>query len=129
VIFPVHPRTRQRIAQFGIDTSRLRLLEPLPYIEFLAAQSHATAVITDSGGIQEETTYLQVPCLTLRENTERPVTVDLGTNVLLGQDPSRLPAELSKILAGDAKTGAIPPQWDGRAAERIADVLENSFRI
>jgi UDP-N-acetylglucosamine 2-epimerase (non-hydrolysing) len=129
VVFPVHPRTRQRIAQFGIDTSRLRLLEPLPYIEFLALQSHATAVITDSGGIQEETTYLRVPCLTLRENTERPVTVDLGTNVLLGQDPSRLQAEISKILAGDAKTGAIPPQWDGCAAERIADVLEKSFRI
>jgi UDP-N-acetylglucosamine 2-epimerase (non-hydrolysing) len=129
VVFPVHPRTRQRIAQFGIDTSRLRLLEPLPYIEFLALQSHATAVITDSGGIQEETTYLQVPCLTLRENTERPVTVDLGTNVLLGQDPSRLQGEISKILAGDAKTGAIPPQWDGCAAERIADVLENFLRI
>jgi UDP-N-acetylglucosamine 2-epimerase (non-hydrolysing) len=127
VVFPVHPRTRQRISQFGLDASRLHLLEPLPYIEFLALQSHATAVITDSGGIQEETTYLRVPCLTLRENTERPVTVDLGTNILLGQDPSRIQTELSKILAGHAKTGTIPPQWDGCAAERIADVLVTSF--
>jgi UDP-N-acetylglucosamine 2-epimerase (non-hydrolysing) len=127
VVFPVHPRTRQRIAQFGIDTSKLHLLEPQPYIEFLALQSHATAVITDSGGIQEETTYLKVPCLTLRENTERPVTVEMGTNILLGQDPARLQSELAKILAGHAKTGTIPPQWDGCAGERIADVLEKSF--
>jgi UDP-N-acetylglucosamine 2-epimerase (non-hydrolysing) len=127
VVFPVHPRTRQRISQFGLDVSKLHLLEPLPYIEFLALQSHATAVITDSGGIQEETTYLKVPCLTLRENTERPVTVELGTNILLGQDPARLQSELAKILAGNAKTGTIPPQWDGCAGERIADVLEKSF--
>jgi UDP-N-acetylglucosamine 2-epimerase (non-hydrolysing) len=126
VVFPVHPRTRQRISQFGLDVSKLHLLEPLPYIEFLALQSHATAVITDSGGIQEETTYLKVPCLTLRENTERPVTVELGTNILLGQDPARLQSELAKILAGNAKTGTIPPQWDGCAGERIADVLEES---
>jgi UDP-N-acetylglucosamine 2-epimerase (non-hydrolysing) len=126
VVFPVHPRTRQRISQFGLDVSKLHLLEPLPYIEFLALQSHATAVITDSGGIQEETTYLKVPCLTLRENTERPVTVELGTNILLGQDPARLQSELAKILAGNAKTGTIPPQWDGCAGERIADVLEKS---
>ena len=126
VVFPVHPRTRQRIAEFGVDTSKLHLLEPQPYIEFLALQRHATVVITDSGGIQEETTYLQVPCLTLRENTERPVTVELGTNILLGQDPARIQGELSKILAGKGKTGAIPPQWDGCAGERIADVLEKA---
>src|SRR6202142_3083435 len=85
VVFPVHPRTRQRIVDFGIDVSQLELLEPLPYIEFLSLQRRATAVVTDSGGIQEETTYLKVPCLTLRDNTERPVTVTMGTNTLVGQ--------------------------------------------
>jgi UDP-N-acetylglucosamine 2-epimerase (non-hydrolysing) len=86
VIFPVHPPTRQRIEQFGINIERLHLVEPLPYIEFLALQRRAVVVITDSGGIQEETTYLGVPCLTLRNSTERPVKVSMGTNLLLGQD-------------------------------------------
>src|ERR1700694_2820756 len=95
VVFPVHPRTRQRIAEFGIDASKLDLREPLPYIEFLALQRRATAVVTDSGGIQEETTYLKVPCLTLRNNTERPVTVTMGTNILVGQDGTMLRAELT----------------------------------
>src|SRR4029077_4859241 len=103
VIFPVHPRTRQRIADFGFDASQLDLREPLPYIEFLALQRRATAVVTDSGGIQEETTYLKVPCLTLRNNTERPVTVTLGTNILVGQDGAMLRAELNKILEGKQK--------------------------
>src|SRR6202162_3383419 len=94
VVFPVHPRTRQRIEQFGINTEKLHLLEPLPYIEFLSLQRHAAVVITDSGGIQEETTYLGVPCLTLRANTERPVTVTMGTNILIGQDLGRLSSEL-----------------------------------
>jgi UDP-N-acetylglucosamine 2-epimerase (non-hydrolysing) len=85
VIFPVHPRTRQRIEQFGINIDKLHLMEPMPYIEFLSLQSHAAVVITDSGGIQEETTYLGVPCLTLRSNTERPVTLSMGTNVLVEQ--------------------------------------------
>jgi UDP-N-acetylglucosamine 2-epimerase (non-hydrolysing) len=124
VVFPVHPRTRARISQFGISTEKLHLLEPLPYIEFLALQKRATAVITDSGGIQEETTYLQVPCLTLRSNTERPITVTLGTNTLVGQDSEKLASELSAILEGRAKRGSIPPLWDGRAGERIADVLQ-----
>ena len=123
IVFPIHPRTRQRIADFGIDTSQLHLLEPLPYIEFLALQRRAAVVITDSGGIQEETTYLNVPCLTLRKNTERPVTVTLGTNVLVGQDASRLRAELQKIRNGTAKKGSIPPLWDGHAGERIAAIL------
>ena len=82
-------------------------------------------VITDSGGIQEETTYLGIPCLTLRDNTERPVTVSLGTNVIVGQDRDKLSSELSKIVAGKAKKGTIPPLWDGRAGERIADVLQS----
>jgi len=124
VVFPVHPRTRARISQFGINTEKLHLLEPLPYIEFLALQKRATAVITDSGGIQEETTYLQVPCLTLRSNTERPITVTLGTNTLVGQDSEKLALELSAILEGRAKRGSIPPLWDGHAGTRIADVLQ-----
>jgi UDP-N-acetylglucosamine 2-epimerase (non-hydrolysing) len=123
VVFPVHPRTRQRIEQFGINAEKLHLLEPLPYIEFLSMQRQAAVVITDSGGIQEETTYLGVPCLTLRANTERPVTVSMGTNILIGQDLGRLSSELSKILEGNAKKGSIPPLWDGHAGERIAQAL------
>jgi UDP-N-acetylglucosamine 2-epimerase (non-hydrolysing) len=125
VVFPVHPRTRQRIAEFGLKVEKLHLLEPLPYIEFLSLQCRAAVVITDSGGIQEETTYLGVPCLTLRNNTERPVTVSLGTNVIVGQDRDKLSSELSKIVEGKAKQGSIPPLWDGHAGERIADVLQS----
>jgi UDP-N-acetylglucosamine 2-epimerase (non-hydrolysing) len=95
----------------------------MPYVNFLALQARAAVVITDSGGIQEETTYLGVPCLTLRSNTERPVTTDIGTNILVGNDTTKLCSELSKILAGNAKQGSIPPLWDGRASERIADIV------
>jgi len=123
IIFPVHPRTRQRIEEFGIDADRLHLYEPMPYIEFLSLQSRATVVITDSGGIQEETTYLGVPCLTLRTNTERPITVEVGTNILVGDDKKRLDAELKNILAGKAKRGLIPPLWDGHTGERIARII------
>jgi UDP-N-acetylglucosamine 2-epimerase (non-hydrolysing) len=126
VVFPVHPRTRQRIADFGIDASNLDLREPLPYIEFLSLQRRATAVVTDSGGIQEETTYLKVPCLTLRSNTERPITVTMGTNTLVGQDGATLRVELNKILEGKAKKGTVPPLWEGRAGQRIAEIL-NKF--
>jgi UDP-N-acetylglucosamine 2-epimerase (non-hydrolysing) len=123
VVFPVHPRTRQRIADFGIDVSQLDLMGPLPYIEFLALQRRATVVVTDSGGIQEETTYLKVPCLTLRNNTERPVTVTMGTNILVGQDGTRLRSELGKVLQGQQKQGEVPPLWDGHAGQRIAEIL------
>lgn len=123
VVFPAHPRTRKRISDFGLNAEQLRVFNPLPYVDFLGLQSRATVVITDSGGIQEETTYLGVPCLTLRENTERPVTVTLGTNVLVGRDPDKLRSELARVLAGQAKKGTIPPLWDGRAGERIAAVL------
>lgn len=123
VVFPVHPRTRQRIQRFGIDTGKVHLLEPMPYLDFLALQARAAVVITDSGGIQEETTYLKVPCLTLRSNTERPITAELGTNILVGDDMEMLKGEMSRILAGRGKQGSIPPLWDGRAGERIADVL------
>ena len=124
VVFPVHPRTRQRIVDFGIDVGNLDLREPLPYIEFLALQRRATAVVTDSGGIQEETTYLKVPCLTLSNNTERPVTVTMGTNILVGQDGGTLRAELAKILQGKQKQGTVPPLWDGHAGQRIAKILD-----
>jgi UDP-N-acetylglucosamine 2-epimerase (non-hydrolysing) len=123
VIFPVHPRTRQRIAESGVNVGRLEFLAPLPYIDFLALQASATVVITDSGGIQEETTWLGIPCLTLRDNTERPITVSMGTNILVGSDPDNLRIEIQKILAGKPKQGRVPPLWDGHAAERIAQVL------
>ena len=123
VVFPVHPRTRDRIAKFGINVSKRHLLEPLPYIQFLALQSRASVVITDSGGIQEETTYLGVPCLTVRENTERPITVTSGTNILVGQDRGKLSAELVNILSGKLKPGSVPPLWDGLAGQRIAKIL------
>ena len=127
VIFPVHPRTRQRIERFGINIEKLHFLGPLPYIEFLSLQRRAVVVITDSGGVQEETTYLGVPCLTLRSNTERPMTVNMGTNVLVGQDPRLLDSELTRILEGGAKKGSIPPLWDGRASERIVQSLREYF--
>lgn len=126
VIFPVHPRTRQKIASLGIDFEQkghIRFLEPSPYLDFLGLQKNATVVITDSGGIQEETTYLGVPCLTVRENTERPVTITIGTNVLVGRDTAVLMSELSRILRSDRKVGGVPPLWDGHAAERIAKVI------
>lgn len=126
MVFPVHPRTRKRMADLGLavrDPDRFQLLEPIGYLEFLALQRRARVVITDSGGIQEETTYLGVPCLTLRENTERPVTVELGTNELIGRDMDLLCDCVEKILAGQWKKGRVPPLWDGHASERIAKVL------
>jgi UDP-N-acetylglucosamine 2-epimerase (non-hydrolysing) len=129
IVFPVHPRTRKQLARLPaglFDPSRIVLLEPLGYLEFLALQKHALAVVTDSGGVQEETTYLGVPCLTLRANTERPVTVDVGTNILLGDDVERLKDEMDAILSGRPKRGRIPEFWDGHAGERIAAALAGS---
>ncbi len=126
VVFPIHPRTRRRLVEEGVllpNDHRCLLLDPLGYLEFLALQRQAAVVITDSGGIQEETTYLGVPCLTLRENTERPITVTEGTNVLIGHDFERLLAVLTDILANRNKPGRIPALWDGHAGERIARVL------
>lgn len=125
ILFPVHPRTRQRIAAYNIPTSSqtVHLIEPLGYLDFLALQQHAALVITDSGGIQEETTFLGVPCLTVRENTERPITVTMGTNILVGQDVERLREEASRLLTSDIRKGQVPPLWDGKASERIAGVL------
>jgi UDP-N-acetylglucosamine 2-epimerase (non-hydrolysing) len=122
VIFPVHPRTRVRLEVMdGVcRAENVRLMEPAGYVEFLELQSHARFVVTDSGGIQEETTYLGVPCITMRENTERPITVEIGSNVLVGHDLDRLHFEVDRILSGSARPGSVPPLWDGHAAERIA---------
>jgi UDP-N-acetylglucosamine 2-epimerase (non-hydrolysing) len=124
VVFPVHPRTQQRLAQAGIKHHpELRLIPPIGYLDFLCLLSKATLVLTDSGGIQEETTALGVPCLTVRTNTERPITISEGTNLLVGTDPGRIIAAAQDILAGKGKVGGIPPLWDGHAAERIVDIL------
>jgi UDP-N-acetylglucosamine 2-epimerase (non-hydrolysing) len=130
VVFPIHPRTRKNLGEFGLlkaggGGGRVRLVEPLGYLDFLRLYSGARLVLTDSGGIQEETTALGIPCLTLRENTERPVTVELGTNRVVGTDPERIVAEAEGALAKDWRKGPprVPPLWDGRAAERILDAL------
>jgi UDP-N-acetylglucosamine 2-epimerase (non-hydrolysing) len=131
IIFPVHPRTRQRLTALGSSVTgngRLRLVDPLPYLSFLALQARAAMVITDSGGIQEETSYLQVPCLTVRENTERPITVSLGTNQLVGRDLGKLKRAARQILSNESERAvraARPciPLWDGHASERIAEII------
>src|SRR5256886_558985 len=125
VIFPLHPRTRQAIRQFGLETDGIRMTDPVSYLEFLALQSRATVVITDSGGIQEETTYLGIPCLTARANTERPVTVEIGTKLLIGVDMEQLRTESLNVVNGCGKKGSVPPLWDGHASERIASILTN----
>jgi UDP-N-acetylglucosamine 2-epimerase (non-hydrolysing) len=126
VVFPIHPRTRAAIESRGISVEPgggLRLVDPVGYMEFLGLVAGAAGVLTDSGGIQEETTYLGVPCFTLRDNTERPVTVEMGTNVLLGLAPRRI-AELPGLIeSARGRAARVPPLWDGRAAERVADVL------
>jgi UDP-N-acetylglucosamine 2-epimerase (non-hydrolysing) len=126
IVFPVHPRTAQRLAA-DEDLRRraafLRQKEPLGYLDFLALMDHAALVLTDSGGIQEETTVLGVPCFTLRDNTERPVTVEEGTNTLVGAEGGGLEEAFREFLAGGGKKGRIPELWDGRSGERIADVL------
>lgn len=129
VIFPVHPRTRQKVIELGMHgtSSALKLIDPLPYLPFVALQQRAAVVITDSGGIQEETTFLGVPCLTVRENTERPITVEVGTNKLVGRDTERIRNEIEAVIGGNAKKGYIPQLWDGHAAERIVDVIAQHF--
>jgi UDP-N-acetylglucosamine 2-epimerase (non-hydrolysing) len=125
IIFPVHPRTKQRFSSLGLDDNLpgIHFTPSLSYLEFLYLQKNAVAVMTDSGGVQEETTFLGVPCLTMRENTERPSTVKLGTNTLVGRDAQKLERQMDDILHGRYKQGVVPPLWDGRAAERIARVI------
>lgn len=138
VFFPVHPRTRGRIKEFGpgdifrpfeaAARAGVRTMEPLGALEFLALMRGARFVLTDSGGIQEETTFLGIPCITLRENTERPVTVEIGTNVIVGTDAVKIREAANEIIEGRFKKGGVPELWDGRAAERIARVLVDAFK-
>ncbi|MCW5630329.1 MAG: UDP-N-acetylglucosamine 2-epimerase (non-hydrolyzing) [Rhodoferax sp.] len=124
LIFPVHPRTRGNLAKFGIDLGpNITLVGPQAYMAFLHLWKDAAVVLTDSGGMQEETTALGVPCVTIRENTERPITVDEGTNVLAGTDPQVIVSEVRKVLRGEGKAGRRPQLWDGQAATRIVDIL------
>jgi UDP-N-acetylglucosamine 2-epimerase (non-hydrolysing) len=125
IVFPVHPRTRAALEAMAIELEleRLLLLEPVGYVEFMSLVSGSAGVLTDSGGIQEETTFLGVPCFTLRPNTERPVTVSMGTNVVLGLDPQRIAQVPALLEAARGKETHVPPLWDGKAAERIVDVL------
>ena len=127
IAFPVHPRTKQRMDEFQIDLgSNVLLLEPLGYMEFLNLWKDAVMVLTDSGGLQEETTALGIPCLTLRENTERPVTVEEGTNILVGTDSEAIIKAGKSVIRGEAKTGQRPHLWDGSAAERIVHILSQA---
>lgn len=128
IVFPIHPRTKNNAAKFKLlkqleNNPKILLTEPLGYLEFLNLTNSSTMVITDSGGIQEETTYLSIPCVTLRENTERPVTVDLGSNYLIGTNPEKIKTTVQAILAGKEKKATIPPLWDGKAGERIIESI------
>jgi UDP-N-acetylglucosamine 2-epimerase (non-hydrolysing) len=128
VVFPVHPRTRRRMQAEGLSASGLRLTDPLGYLDFLSLVERAAAVLTDSGGIQEETTFMDIPCFTLRDNTERPITIEMGTNTLLGLDPTRI-AEVPSLLAREnGRLRQVPPGWDGHAGERLVDVLAGTTR-
>jgi UDP-N-acetylglucosamine 2-epimerase (non-hydrolysing) len=133
VIFPLHPRTKSMIEKFGygklLDTPDILLLPPMGYLEMLGLMKDAKVVLTDSGGIQEETTALGVPCITLRNNTERPITVDEGTNTIAGQDSHTILTIFNDIMASGGKGGRIPQFWDGRASNRIADIIANEFDI
>jgi UDP-N-acetylglucosamine 2-epimerase (non-hydrolysing) len=128
LVFPAHPRTRDKLTGFGFadrveGLANLRIVDPVGYLDFLKLMANARVVLTDSGGIQEETTILGVPCLTLRENTERPVTLTTGTNRIVGQDPERILAAYREVVAGRGLRGGTPPLWDGSAAQRIVGVL------
>ncbi len=123
LIFPVHPRTAKILQSLGIEDDRLCLIEPLGYLEFNYLVENARAVITDSGGITEETTVMGIPCMTLRDNTERPETVTIGSNELIGTDPKAIKPAMEKLFSGKWKKGAIPEKWDGKTAERIVAVL------
>jgi len=121
VVFPVHPRTRRALGMQS-RAGGAQLIDPVGYLDFLSLESDAAAVLTDSGGVQEETTYLGVPCFTLRDTTERPVTVTHGTNTVLGLRPDRVP-EIPGLIGGTGSAQRVPPLWDGRASQRIADVV------
>jgi UDP-N-acetylglucosamine 2-epimerase (non-hydrolysing) len=124
VLFPAHPRTRKMMDSLNLD-SRVKVIDPVGYLDFLSLEADAAAVLTDSGGVQEETTYLGVPCFTLRDNTERPVTVRAGTNTLLGLDPARIADILPVLSRREPAKPVPPPGWDGHAARRVAAVLDD----
>ncbi len=128
VVFPVHPRTRKVMQQMSVDTKSVLLVDPLGYLEFNFLVERSLGVITDSGGITEETTVLGIPCITLRDTTERPETVSVGTNELIGTNPERIAPEMAKMLRGEWKRGGVPDLWDGHAAERIVSVLTELVR-
>ncbi|MDH4058572.1 MAG: UDP-N-acetylglucosamine 2-epimerase, partial [Cyclobacteriaceae bacterium] len=123
VIFPAHPRTRLMLNKSNWKGEKIKVLDPMSYLEFMFLIKHAGGVITDSGGIQEETTYLNVPCLTLRANTERPETISYGTNELIGDKFDLLKSSLKNVRDGNWKKGSVPPMWDGNAATKIVDSL------
>lgn len=123
IVFPIHPRTASVFRKQGIEADNLKVIEPQGYLEFNYLVKNSLAVITDSGGITEETTVMHIPCLTLRDNTERPETCTIGTNMLVGTDPARIPPALNKLFSGEWPHGGIPELWDGHAAERIVKIL------
>lgn len=127
VIFPIHPRTAKTLLGLPGFPSKIKLVDPQPYLEFNYLVENSLAVITDSGGITEETTIMGVPCLTLRDTTERPETVSIGTNELIGTDPTRLGPALDRLFSGQWKTGAVPERWDGRTSDRIVQILEQQL--
>lgn len=127
IIFPVHPRTAKNLQSLGIQTDHLFMTDPMSYLEFNYLVKHAKAVITDSGGITEETTVMRVPCMTLRNNTERPETVSIGTNELIGTDPKNLPPAFDRLFKGEWKKGSIPELWDGKTGERIVKILDQLY--
>lgn len=129
LVFPCHPRTRTKLKECHLSLGSIKFLEPLGYLDFLCLMDQSTLVLTDSGGIQEETTVLGVPCLTIRDNTERPVTLTSGTNTLIGQSRKRIIEAVETILAGTVPVGKIPPLWDGQAGRRIFDVLEKELSV
>jgi UDP-N-acetylglucosamine 2-epimerase (non-hydrolysing) len=123
IIFPIHPRTAKLFAELGIEAPNLHIVSPMGYLEFNYMVKRALAVVTDSGGITEETTVMGVPCITLRDNTERPETCEIGTNELIGTNPDNIAPAFGTLLSGNWKKGGIPELWDGKAAERIVEVL------
>jgi len=132
VVFPIHPRTKKNLHTFGLEEridgmTNLHLLDPIGYLDFLKLQSSATVVLTDSGGIQEETTALKIPCITLRNNTERPVTAEIGSNQITGTDPEKIVSAYRNAVNGNWRKPQVPPLWDGKAAERIVGIMAREY--
>jgi UDP-N-acetylglucosamine 2-epimerase (non-hydrolysing) len=134
VVLPLHPRTRASLERHGLferldANPRVHLTEPFGYLDFISLVAQAALVVTDSGGIQEETTYLEVPCITMRDNTERPITVEVGSNVLAGTCPDKVKRTIDQVMSGDIQPGVVPDLWDGQAAERIVDIIEATLGV